>query len=61
MPVYVADTHALLWHLANSPSLAHNAKIAFNQAKMGQAAVIVPAIVLAELIWIVQKGPSVSI
>lgn len=56
MPVYVADTHALLWYLADSPHLSAAAKRVFEEAKTGEAAVIVPAIVLAELIWIVQKG-----
>ena len=56
MPLYLADTHALLWYLADSPRLSVSAKQAFDQAKAGQATVIVPAIVLAELTWIILKG-----
>lgn len=56
MPVYVADTHALLWYLADSPRLSSAAKQTFNQAEAGQATVVVPAIVLAELIWTILKG-----
>jgi len=50
MPIHIADTHALLWYLADSPRLSPAAKQAFDQAKAGQATVVVPAIVLAELI-----------
>lgn len=56
MPVYVADTHALLWYLADSPRLSSAAKQTFNKAEAGQATVVVPAIVLAELIWTILKG-----
>jgi len=55
-PTYVADTHALLWYLADSPRLGSDARSVFKQAQSGQAKVIVPAIVLAEAIWVVQKG-----
>jgi len=56
MPVYIADTHALLWYLADSPRLSPAAKRVFDQAKAEQATVIIPAIVLAELIWTILKG-----
>jgi len=56
MSLHLADTHALLWYLAGSSRLSGAAKQVFEQAKTGQATVIVPAIVLAELIWIVLKG-----
>ena len=56
MPIHIADIHALLWYLADSPRLSPAAKQAFDQAKAGQATVVVPAIVLAELIWTILKG-----
>jgi PIN domain nuclease of toxin-antitoxin system len=55
-PIYVADTHALLWYLAASSRLSGNAKRVFDRAASRQAEIIVPAIVLAELLWIIQKG-----
>jgi PIN domain nuclease of toxin-antitoxin system len=56
MAIYIADTHALLWYLADSPRLSAAAKKAFDEAKTGRVTVVVPAIVLAELIWTILKG-----
>ena len=49
---YVADTHALLWYLRNSPLLGKNASAAFDEADAGNAIIYVPAIVLAELYFL---------
>ncbi|MBA3600019.1 MAG: hypothetical protein H0W45_02090 [Acidobacteria bacterium] len=45
MNEYVADTHALLWYLRNSPLLGKNASAAFDEADVGNAMIYVPAIV----------------
>lgn len=52
---YVADTHALLWYLTNSPLLSPDASAAFDEADAGQAIIYIPAIVLAELYFILAK------
>jgi PIN domain nuclease of toxin-antitoxin system len=52
MNEYVADTHALLWYLRNSPLLSKNANAAFDEADDGNALIYVPAIVLAELYFL---------
>ena len=49
---YVADTHALLWYLLKSSQLGENASIVFDAADQGQARILIPAIVLAELYYV---------
>jgi len=58
MSLYVADTHALLWYLGGSPLLGKAARAAFDEATNGSSEVRVPAIVLAELIMLVEKRRS---
>ena len=55
MNEYVADTHALLWYLQNSPQLGQNANAAFDEADNGNALIYIPAIVLAELYFLIVK------
>ena len=55
MNEYVADTHALLWYLQNSPLLGKNASAAFDEADSGNALIYIPAIVLAELYFLIVK------
>ena len=55
MNEYVADTHALLWYLQNSPRLSQNANAAFDEADNGNALIYIPAIVLAELYFLIVK------
>ncbi len=52
MNEYVADTHALLWYLRNSPLLGKNANAAFDEADAGNALIYIPSIVLAELFFL---------
>jgi predicted nucleic acid-binding protein len=52
---YVTDTHALLWYLTNSPLLSPAASAAFDEADAGQALIYIPAVVLAELYFILAK------
>ncbi|CAN5857362.1 hypothetical protein BH20ACI4_BH20ACI4_34800 [soil metagenome] len=42
MNEYVADTHALLWYLQNSPRLGQNASAAFDEADNGNALIYIP-------------------
>jgi len=55
MSLYVTDTHALLWYLGGSPQLSIAARSAFDEAASGSGEVRVPAIVLAELVMLVEK------
>jgi predicted nucleic acid-binding protein len=53
---YVADTHALFWYLTASPRLGSQAKAAFDRGAAGQATILIPAIVLAELHYVNEKA-----
>lgn len=52
---YVTDTHALLWYLAGDPKLTEAARAAFEQVAAGDAVLLIPAIALAEAIWVIEK------
>jgi PIN domain nuclease of toxin-antitoxin system len=56
IPVYIADTHSLVWYFHEPKRLPSAAARAFAAIASGQARLIVPVIVLAELIWIAHKG-----
>jgi PIN domain nuclease of toxin-antitoxin system len=47
-PIYVIDTHALIWYLLNDPKLGSAAKSVFQSAEQHQTLLVVSAIVLAE-------------
>lgn len=52
---YVTDTHSLVWYFTDDKNISNDALSAFeNAAKTGS--IIVPAIALAEIIYIYQKG-----
>lgn len=55
MTYYVADTHAFLWYLTDSPQLSKKAREIFDSADAGKAVIILPAIVLLECIDIIDK------
>jgi predicted nucleic acid-binding protein len=58
---YVADTHALVWHFTNDKRLGTAAKGVFDEVTAGQAVLIIPTIVLAELLYIARgKRPGFS-
>lgn len=57
MPVYVADTHGLLWYFARPKLLGPGARTAFDLIATGQADLIVPVIVLAELLFAIESKP----
>ncbi|MEA5580147.1 PIN domain-containing protein [Nodularia harveyana UHCC-0300] len=50
---YVIDTHALIWFLEGNSLLSEKAKFILSQAN---SQLIIPATVLAEAVWIVEKG-----
>jgi len=53
--LYVTDTHSLLWHLYDLPRLTSAAHRAFSEVENGEATLLVPAIVLAEIIFTVER------
>ena len=52
---YVADTHAFLWYLADSPKLSPKVREIFNLCDQGKATVIIPAVVMLECIDVLDK------
>lgn len=53
---YVTDTHALLWHLYMPSRLGAAAQAAFHAADQGDAIIHIPAVVLAEILMVIQRG-----
>src|SRR5215467_10438129 len=58
---YVTDTHAILWHLFAPQRLGSSAKLAFDEADSGRAKIYIPAIVLSEMIMVIEKKRIVGI
>lgn len=60
---YVVDAHALLWYLFNQRRLGVAARAALLDGDSGTARIYLPAIVIAEMIMVVQRGrlPGISI
>jgi PIN domain nuclease of toxin-antitoxin system len=56
MPAVVADTHAAVWYLTNSPKLSGVAARALDQASAGGDPILIPSISLVELTYLVEKG-----
>lgn len=54
-PIYVIDTHPLVWFFENSPKLSKAAQEAFYEIEQGNAIGIVPTIVLAEIMHLADK------
>ena len=55
MATYVTDTHALVWYLNNRPELSDTARSVFRGAAGGANQIVVPTIVIAELIMMIEK------
>jgi PIN domain nuclease of toxin-antitoxin system len=53
--LYVTDTHSLLWHLYDLPQLTPAVQAAFAEVENGEAILLIPAIVLAEIIFTVER------
>ncbi len=56
LPLYVTDSHSLIWYLLDSPKLSFNASEVFKAVEQGRAKLLIPAIVIAEIFFIVQSG-----
>jgi PIN domain nuclease of toxin-antitoxin system len=55
MRKYVPDTHTLLWYVDESSLLGPAANAALSEVERGEAVLAVPAIVLAELFYLLKK------
>jgi PIN domain nuclease of toxin-antitoxin system len=53
---FVADTHALVWHLMDDERLGKAARRVFRSADQGRALCHVPAIALVEIALLYEKG-----
>ena len=56
MKTYVADTHALIFYLSEPARLGGRARNAFAEAVRGEAEIVLPVIIFAELIFAVERG-----
>lgn len=56
MTDYVADTHALIWYLEDSPRLGLKARDAFDACDRGEVRIYVPTICLVEIVYLMEKG-----
>lgn len=54
-PLYITDTHVLLWRLTDDPKLSIRAGEIFDAAERGETRIVVSAIVLAELYHLTLK------
>jgi PIN domain nuclease of toxin-antitoxin system len=62
LPAFITDTHCLYWFRQGSHRLSQAADAIFRQATAGEAHIIIPAIVIAELYYLMQKlGVSLSL
>ena len=52
---YVADAHTIIWYFIDDPRLSQTARQAFEQT-ITAGVIIIPTIVLAEIMYISQKG-----
>jgi predicted nucleic acid-binding protein len=55
MSEFVTDAHPLIWHLTRDAHLSSRCQRIFAQADAGKSTVWVPAIVLVEVIYLVEK------
>ena len=62
MSSVVADTHAIVWYLANDARLSQTAMHALDRASATGGPIYVPSICLVELTYLVEKGrlPSLA-
>ncbi len=59
MSAVVTDTHSLLWFLNDSRKLSFDALTAFENAERGGFSIYVPAIILIELRYLIEKGRDI--
>jgi len=53
---YVTDTHPFVWYLAEDARLSSDARMAFDRADSDEATIIIPAVALAEAVYLAEKG-----
>ena len=53
----MADTHSLIWAFQKPRKLGENARRAFQEVANGEAKLLIPVIVLAELIFTIENKP----
>ena len=53
---YVTDTHPLVWSLFASNRLSTRVRDLFQRVELGEHIIVIPAVVIAELIMVVEKG-----
>jgi len=56
LPINVTDTHSLIWYLLNSSKLSFEDNKAFEEIEAGKAQLIIPAIVIAEIMYLVKRN-----
>lgn len=52
---YVTDTHSLVWYFTENPRLSRKALKVFEKTEK-EGTIIIPAVVLAEMMYIAKKG-----
>jgi PIN domain nuclease of toxin-antitoxin system len=52
---FITDTHSLVWYFTEDPRLSKNAFEAF-EGTIKEGTVVVPAVVLAEIMYIAKRG-----
>lgn len=53
---FVADTHAVIWHMMDSSRLSTEARRRFQEADYGNAIIYISAITPIEMVYLVEKG-----
>lgn len=53
---YLSDTHAVLWHFYDRPRLGRAARAAFTACDAGEVQIGLPAVVVAEMLMVVERG-----
>ncbi len=59
MSAVVYDTHSLLWYLNDSSKLSSDALSAFETAEQNGLPIYVPAIILVEVRYLIEKGRGI--
>ena len=55
MAIHVIDTHALIWHFTQDPSLSARVRSILLMADQGAEGILVPSIVLVEFIYLAER------
>ncbi len=55
LPIFVPDTHCLIWQATNSPHLGTKASAALARVDQGTAQLVIPVVVVAELLFSIER------